>query len=222
MRILLGMLCGLLVLSASAAVFAQDDDADSFSGTVTADSPEALEPSTEFDFSFMVENTSSSNDDAANWICEVDMFLPSHSYVLPLDGVSDPDSLHNGEWIHDIDFDANNRIVIMWMHSGLNLSSTAECDLHEDDALEFSFRAITDENATDGFGWRLYASGGASLMGTAYIGEEADDDNDDNDDADDDDETDGDDDTDDNEWPSADDDADADNDSDATSVSCGC
>ena len=216
------ILCALALLSAfSTVAFAQDDDQDSFDGTVDFESPSALEPGTEFEFGFIVENTSNSTNNDLNWICEADLFLPSSSYTLPLDGVSDPDALHGGTWIHDIDFDTNNRIVIMWMHSGLSASSSATCDIREGEALGFAFKAVTDENATDGFGWRLYASGGASLMGTAYVGTEGDDD-----DADDDDDVDddiSDDDTDNNnEWPSADDDADSDDGSDTTSIGCGC
>ena len=210
----------VVIFALAPTAFAQDDDADSFDGAVGFEAPFALEPATEFEFGFVVENTSSSVNDDLNWICAVDMFLPSPNYILPLDGVSDPDSLHGGGWAHDIDFDSNNRIMIMWMHAGLQASTASGCDIREGESIEFAFKAVTDENATDGFDWRLFAAGGASRMGTSYIGG-GDDDDDVNDDADDD--AASNDDADDDEWPSVDDDSDSGDESDDSSgASCGC
>jgi hypothetical protein len=208
----------VVIIALAPTAFAQDDDADSFDGAVGFEAPFALEPATEFEFGFVVHNSSSSVNDDLNWICAVDMFLPSADYILPLDGVSDPDSLHGGGWAHDIDFDSNNRIVIMWMHAGLQASTASGCDIRESESIEFAFKAVTDENATDGFDWRLFAAGGASRMGTAYIGGGDDDVNDDADD-----DTASNDDADDDEWPSVDDDSDSGDESDDSSgASCGC
>ncbi len=224
MGIFIRILSVFVVIFALAPIaFAQDDDADSFDGTVGFEAPSALEPATEFEFGFVVHNSSSSVDDDLNWICAVDLFLPSPNYILPLDGISDPDSLHGGGWAHDIDFDDDNRIMIMWMHAGLRASTASGCDIREGESLEFAFKAVTDENATDGFDWRLFAAGGASRMGTSYIGSGDDDDDDVNDDVDDDtalnDDTD-----DDDEWPTADDDSSVSGDEsdDSSGASCGC
>ncbi len=205
-----------MVPAMSSLVFAQDDDYGDFDAAGDFLYPNALSANETYDFNFLVENTSDTINQSNNWICEVDIFMPSDDYELDEDFIADPDALHSGEWVGEIDYDADNSAAITWMHSGLNASSSMVCDIHEGEGLEFAFRATTDTGPRDGFEWRALSAGGDWVTGTAYVGAGADDDDDNaDDDADIDDDTD--------EWPTAaDDDEDADDDSDSTSFSCGC
>ncbi len=163
---------------------ADDDSGDSFAAAGEFLSPDALGASEEYEFNFRVENTSNTINNPDNWICEVDLFMPSGDYSLAEDMIADPDALHSGEWSHEVEYSEENKATIMWMHSGLNASSSMVCDIHEGEALEFSFRATTDEGPTDGFDWRALSAGGEWATDQAFVSGDDDDDDTDDDDVD--------------------------------------
>ena len=191
-RTVRAVLAIILGLSISNIAFAQekfDEDYPNFDGekegafSAAAEflSPQFIVSDEAYDFEFRIENTSTSGADANNWICEVDLFMPSSNYTLNEDIIANPDALHSGEWTHEIDQN-DNRDLIMWMHSGLNATSSSLCDIREGEALEFSFRADTGEGPDDGFDWSVQSFAGEWDTGTAYINGSNDDDDDSGDD----------------------------------------
>lgn len=146
-----------------------DDDGEGFSGTVEFNSPEALTPSTQFEFNFVVTNTTSADAEGENWINMVEMFMPAVGYVVDAD-IAAPEALYSGgEWEAELATDSTDTQYITWMFVTPG-SSASYGDIREGDYLDFSFTATTDEAATDGFNWRLETSNSQYDTGTAYVG----------------------------------------------------
>ena len=144
--------------------------------------PAALNPSQEFDFSFLVTNAATSGDASAEWIMQVELSMPSDGYVVNSSALTAPAPLHPteiSEW--EVNFLSSTN-TITW--STVAMGTTATGDIREQESLAFDFTATTDAEATDGFDWELTGDGGTIVSGTAYIGDEPGDDDDDDDDDD--------------------------------------
>ncbi len=167
------------------------DRAPGFHAEVEPTSPNAIAPLTEYEFSFVVANTS--NDSYyQRWIGIVDLFLPSLNYVVDTSRVSEPDGLHDGVWEFAYS-QSFGRQQLTWRNLGMWRIFYG--DIREGEQLEFSFVAMTDDVPSGVFNWRATADSGEIDTGYFVIGEgddDADDDDDDddthplNDDADDD------------------------------------
>ncbi|MCZ7583730.1 MAG: hypothetical protein M5R36_10560 [Deltaproteobacteria bacterium] len=156
-----------------------DDDAtgDGFSGTVEFDSPAALEANMSYEFNFRVTNTTDANAEGRHWIYLVEMFMPNADYAISQD-LSSPDALHpgSGEWSAEPQEDqVTGQKGIRWQFTS-TMTSAAYGDIEEGDFLDFSFVATTDDLATDGFDWFLWADSGEFDEGTAFVGGEGEDD----------------------------------------------
>ena len=193
-KFLLIALSMTFVFAMSTFALAQDDDADPFSltGTANGEYPLVLAPDTEYEFAFDVFNDSGSSVA----IHKVDITLPTTDYVMgdydfpPID--ADGDEV--GGW-QDAVFEGG---TISWEAFGAT-SSAEMGDIVEGDMLTFKFMATTDtdENgaATDGFAWVLTGNdaGATFVSGVFYFSgvppTPGDDDNDDVDSDDDDDDS---------------------------------
>ena len=156
------------------------DDRIGFSSEAEAVSPGAIAPLTQYEFSFVVHNTSS-NSYVQRWIGTVDLFMPSMGYVVDLDNVSEPDGLHFGTWQFAY-YEAYGRQHLTWRNLGM--WRTFFGDIREGEHLEFSFIATTDEGPTDGFQWKTIADSGEMAIGWFFVGiadDDVDDDVDDDD-----------------------------------------
>jgi len=162
---------------------AVDDDVGEFEATVEFSGPEALGAAADYEFTFRVTNTTTPGE-MQRWIWDVEMYMPNSGYDLDAADLTAPTPLHNGEWEVD-PLDDDGVAGIRWQYTGV-ATSEAYGDIREGEHLDFSFNAMTDEDATDGFPWRLLADTGEQLQGTSYVGGEPDDDTEDDDTADDD------------------------------------
>ncbi len=155
-----------------------DDDAE-FTASLAFDSPTELLPSTDYEFEFTVENTTSESE-THHWIIRIEMFMPASDYVIDYDNVSAPEAIHEGEWEFE-DIMDDGYPGIRWQFSGIVTSETYgdirdadarmfanaadEGDIPEDESLGgFTFTATTDEAGTDGFPWAVWSGDGLFFM----------------------------------------------------------
>lgn len=221
-RFLMFALAFALLFTTFSAATAQvdDDDDDIYTSGVEFLTPSDLQPSTQYNFSFMAVNGAAPSYYSREWIYQVDLVLPSDDYVLDETNLTAPNPLHPADvqkW--EVEFDYNNT-MISWMTVAGHVSSGEVGDIRESESLMFEFVATTDSEATDGFFWWLTTDQGTVINGISYIGDGPLADDDDNDDLTDDDDYSLDDDDDDDDFNV--DDSDEDPADDEDSDGCGC
>jgi hypothetical protein len=155
-----------------------DDDTGTgseFAATLAFVSPTALEGNIEYEFEFKVTNTTTPSS-VHQWISIVDLYMPTSDYSINPD-LASPDALHGGQWNATLltETDSSTAVGIRWEFT-LGVSSMAYGDIREGEDIDFSFRATTDGSGTDGFDFKITADSANFVSGTAYIGEEPDDD----------------------------------------------
>ena len=171
----------VLVFAFAATALAQEEEFH-VEGAADNQFPIDLAPNTEYEFAFDVFNDA--GGDVA--VKEVSITLPSTSYTL---GDYDMDLPGLGDeftWEGEFDEDT---ATLNWVAIGPT-SSAEMGDIREGEMLTFSFIAMTDTDASDGFSWVLRGDdGGATTLSGVFFfsGEDDDIDGDDDDDDDDDD-----------------------------------
>ncbi|MBZ0271209.1 hypothetical protein K8I61_04180 [bacterium] len=142
-----------------------DDDGE-FGASLGFTSPtQKLSPMTTYDFDFTVANTSTTH--ASHWINQVEIFMPTEDYAIDPANVSSPDSLHGGGMWQAAIAKANEPHIRWDFLDGPTLSPVG--DIRETESLDFSFRARTDPQGTDGFDYRIAADSGQFVADTAFV-----------------------------------------------------
>ncbi|MBZ0271210.1 hypothetical protein K8I61_04185 [bacterium] len=147
---------------------ASDDDTDvgEFAASLEITFPSTiLTPMTTYDFDFTVANTSTTH--ASHWINQVEIFMPTEDYAIDPANVASPDSLHGGGMWQAAIAKANEPHIRWDFLDGPTLSDVG--DIREGESLDFSFRARTDPQGTDGFDYRIAADSGQFVADTAFV-----------------------------------------------------
>ncbi|MBZ0271212.1 hypothetical protein K8I61_04195 [bacterium] len=149
-----------------------DDDTDfQAEASIHAKPAGKLEPSTKYEFDFVVANTSKTA--ATHWIHQVEIYMPTPEYHIHPIYVSEPDGLHGiGEWERSY-IGGDEPYGIRWDFVQ-DVTQQSIGDIREGESLDFSFRGTSDANATDGFDYRLVADSGLFVADTAYVMNEGD------------------------------------------------
>jgi hypothetical protein len=155
--IVFSLLSLTFLLGSTMAWADNQDEVFSISGTAAGDSIKCFQPETEYEFAFKVEN----HGDFGVAIRKVEIAMPALGYKMV--EYSAPEALHEDmQWYVDYD---EATTALTWESMPINAGSSAELgDIREGDSLTFSFVAITDEQATDGFIWTLTGDDGGTTF----------------------------------------------------------